>query len=323
MKRILSLLFVLVIGADSVCANVKPHLRITSPYPDALMQYSERLGWYMMAKRGGGIIPVGKKLKIYARVERDNRQNSKILCRIRLLNAAGMVYDEKFLRPEGSRNKKISHITSLNKGFNKLTIIASMQDKPFHWLSDTVTIYEALDPVAMAGFKIPSDTNLKQFDIAEKQLKILNRKNPNDPKAHYYLGHLYYREGDWTKAVYEMKLAAKYAPDNPAIHNDLGKLYHYNRVYDLAGKSFERAAELKPAVYEFQKNIAVNSYLRGDRAGALKHIDVLIGMTPEDQKLYQLAGVMALEMGDKKRGIQYLRKYLYYMKKKQAQSSKK
>lgn len=86
-------------------------------------------------------------------------------------------------------------------------------------------------------------------DILSSLLNIWLQKvaqNPNDPESHANLGAIYQKQGDYTKALDEYKLAEKLNPSNPTTRLNLGTLYQIKKEYDSAIEAYNSVLALYP-----------------------------------------------------------------------------
>lgn len=83
------------------------------------------------------------------------------------------------------------------------------------------------------------------YDV-DAEVETLNRiiaENPNDPKAYFNLGVLYYFQGKVDEAIDLYKRAIEIEPNLSEAHKNLGEIYVVREQYDLAWKH-AKAAEM-------------------------------------------------------------------------------
>jgi predicted O-linked N-acetylglucosamine transferase (SPINDLY family) len=78
---------------------------------------------------------------------------------------------------------------------------------------------------------------------------------PGHPQAHYMLGLIAARGGDFAAAVRSLSACVASAPHNPAAHNNLGVALRKLKRHAEAAKSFELAVALKPDYVEAHFNL--------------------------------------------------------------------
>src|SRR5437660_539490 len=64
----------------------------------------------------------------------------------------------------------------------------------------------------------PALLDKKTMNAARQALEARLKANPNDPDAHYNLGHLFYQAGSYKEAVPELRMAIKQYPDDSDAH---------------------------------------------------------------------------------------------------------
>ena len=86
------------------------------------------------------------------------------------------------------------------------------------------------------------DLSMGRFSSAEDGIGRFLQNDPQNSRAHFYLGELYRQrndEADREKAINEYNLSITYDPSNPAPHKGIGLIY-----YKL-GRSLEARAEFE------------------------------------------------------------------------------
>ena len=80
-------------------------------------------------------------------------------------------------------------------------------------------------------------------ELITRALKI----RPNDGFIIDSLAWIYYRQGEFNKAIEELTRAMKYVPDDPTIHEHLGEVYLKKVQKQLAKEEFLRSIEINPS----------------------------------------------------------------------------
>ena len=85
---------------------------------------------------------------------------------------------------------------------------------------------------------------LKEIDGVMKRFQELLEINPEDPELHYDLGNLYYKKGEFDKAIFQYQKSLSIQPDNPSTYYNLACMYSIqNRVeksIDFLKKAVEK-----------------------------------------------------------------------------------
>jgi tetratricopeptide (TPR) repeat protein len=121
-----------------------------------------------------------------------------------------------------------------------------------------------------------ADKNIKlkeAEDLINRALKV----RPNDGFIIDSLAWVYYRQGNFDKAIGELKKALVFVPDDPTIHEHLGEAYYKKNVKPEAREEFLKSIEMNPAnqkLIERFKEYGLNDQKSEERIQkALKKVD--------------------------------------------------
>ncbi|HSR09918.1 MAG TPA: tetratricopeptide repeat protein, partial [Thermodesulfobacteriota bacterium] len=78
---------------------------------------------------------------------------------------------------------------------------------------------------------------------------------PDDGYITDSLGWVYFKKGDWEKAIRELERAHHLVPDDPVIAEHLGDAYEKQKAGDKAVQMYERALKLDPKKTELKDKI--------------------------------------------------------------------
>lgn len=94
-----------------------------------------------------------------------------------------------------------------------------------------------------------------------------------DKKAdiHYSYGTQELINKNYTAAITQLLLAAKYDPKNPEVHNNLGMAYYFKGEREMALNHIRQALVLNPANTDATVNLASLLFEQGDLTGAEKY----------------------------------------------------
>ncbi|MHB8482748.1 MAG: tetratricopeptide repeat protein [Nitrospiria bacterium] len=81
------------------------------------------------------------------------------------------------------------------------------------------------------------------YDLITRALKV----RPNDGFITDSLAWVYYRQGEFDKAISELKKALVSVPDDPTIHEHLGEVYYKMNIKQEAKEEFLKSIEINPA----------------------------------------------------------------------------
>jgi tetratricopeptide (TPR) repeat protein len=93
------------------------------------------------------------------------------------------------------------------------------------------------------------------LDEAEKLIKKALSLKPDSGPMIDSLGWVYYKKGDFDRAVVELERAAKYIPEDPIVAEHLGDAYYKKGLKEKALKYFEISYTLDPKNKSLQEKL--------------------------------------------------------------------
>lgn len=113
--------------------------------------------------------------------------------------------------------------------------------------------------------KVPSSSVLAEAiaaldqgdtESAQRLLRTILLKTPNDPDVHTYLGVLADRDGNLDSAEHHFALAVRFAPEAASVHNNYGAILLRRNRTDIAAAQFALSLRLDPANLNALVNLA-------------------------------------------------------------------
>ena len=160
--------------------------------------------------------------------------------------------------------------------------------------------------------------------------RALREDTPPEPDRaasyyHYALAKWYENNGDFNRAESEMRLALETNPTSSEIHYELGAMYarmrNIQEATHYANESIRLDSE-NPDPHWLLVNIHLNSRRRvgafSGNAGndglrqAVRELEILEKLTPEDERVYYALGGIYFELGDTEKAIAAYEKYQKY-----------
>ena len=109
--------------------------------------------------------------------------------------------------------------------------------------------------------------------------------SPDNAEAHFNLGLLYIRSGEYQPAVAAFRKVLTLQPQMPDALFNLGFAYTKSGRYDEAVESYNRAVALNPPYRdEILYNLATVLEIQGDRQKALQKLQTAIELNPENER---------------------------------------
>ena len=114
-------------------------------------------------------------------------------------------------------------------------------------------LYDPRGRLALASAYFNSYENEK----AEEILKAISNNPQTAAGAHYYLGRIANRKGDYAEAIRELQMALKFHPDFADAYAELGLVHLKQAQYPQAEEALLRALKLNPDSYLANLNLMV------------------------------------------------------------------
>jgi len=90
------------------------------------------------------------------------------------------------------------------------------------------------------------------------------------------------RTGDFDAALTSYRLALREHPNDPRILQNIAIAYSRTGRLEDAIRSYRRALEVAPTLSGAHYGLAFLLLKRGDRAGAMRHLEAFLGQAPDD-----------------------------------------
>ncbi len=104
-------------------------------------------------------------------------------------------------------------------------------------------------------------------------------------RVHYVLGgNLYFKKGEYKKAIQEFEKAIALQPDFAPAYNRLGMAYAILKDLEKAEQNFKKVIELAPEVDQGYLNLGLLYEIKGEKAQAILLLQKALSMNPENRK---------------------------------------
>jgi tetratricopeptide (TPR) repeat protein len=147
-------------------------------------------------------------------------------------------------------------------------LIGSCQLKAQEYQSSVQSFTNALKfrndeyPQALRG-RAEAYVALKNYDLAEADLKKILAASPDDIDAVYQMGVVQYQKENFTEASLQLEKVVTARPEDPQAHYFIGWVYYKLKKYDLTIRHFEIYVKLCPTCPEAEKIKEILRSLKG------------------------------------------------------------
>ena len=172
---------------------------------------------------------------------------------------------------------------SFDKVFPKIKSLASTDKETFKSFWDQRINSEYAEDVFQLGVKYVNKKNLRG---ALEKFKEAIKLNPRFVLAHFWLGNVLARNGDFKKAESHLRSAIKLKPDFAAAYNVLGNTLVAQGDLEDALAEYTTAIEIKPDFFEAHINIGIYWDNKGEFDKALSLFKKAIQIEPQNAEGY-------------------------------------
>ena len=134
------------------------------------------------------------------------------------------------------------------------------------------------------------------------------KSSPYSPQNHNNLGDVYYKRGDYDRAILEFQTAIKLNPRYGDAFHNLANVYLLTGKQDLAIENYQKAISINPKIWETHQNLAHIYFSQKKYEFALDSLNKAIELNPTSYDLYYNLGVVYLSLGKKQEAKEALNK---------------
>jgi tetratricopeptide (TPR) repeat protein len=113
-------------------------------------------------------------------------------------------------------------------------------------------------------------------------------------------------QGEYGRAVEELRAAVEISPDSSKAHNYLGLCYFRQKAYDPAREQFEKAIALDPSFATAYNNLAGVYSVKSQFAKAEELYKKALSLSPDMISANYSLGILLLNIGQTEKGVSYL-----------------
>ena len=149
------------------------------------------------------------------------------------------------------------------------------------------------------------ETGDKDFNQEYQEITKYINENPNDPEGYYNRGYLQYRhEVDDEIVLSDINKAIELNPNYVDAYRVRTYVYEYSGEYDKLIAEYEKIIEIEPTYENYDYYIRyLNTYIENGAQKALKVIEKVFELFPDNAALYQLRGAIRYRLEDYDRAI--------------------
>ncbi len=157
----------------------------------------------------------------------------------------------------------------------------------------------------------------KEYDRAISYYTTLLQYSPQDLKASYFLGQLYYEKRDSTGthiALPQARTALRRAVSIDSLHlNSNLLLYSIHKAMDApdaAARSLERVLIKKPDAAKHRRELADLYRREGHNERAIAHYEQLVADGGKDAELFEILAVLHQELGQAEQALEWRKRLI-------------
>jgi len=142
------------------------------------------------------------------------------------------------------------------------------------------------------------DVSLEDQKAAEAHALTVLRQRPNQPYANFIIGSIRLEQGQYGDAEVYLRRSAEAPEPTLAALNNYAQTLCRIRKLDAAETMARKAASRAPDRYEGWSTLAFVLAVKGETEGAAKALATARAINSDDQRLYLVDGLIAVNRGD-------------------------
>lgn len=147
-------------------------------------------------------------------------------------------------------------------------------------------VWKALAKTDLAGFERElGRASSKELDEAAAVLERAARNNPETPRAHLLLAHIYFMTGDRPRAERELREAVRIDPGNPLAHIRLGQVLRHSGRFAESVRELRIALRLKPEDPRILFHLGMTHKAAHDCIGTVDYLERFLRETKRSDAL--------------------------------------
>src|SRR5205085_9348716 len=113
--------------------------------------------------------------------------------------------------------------------------------------------------------------------------QALQRRNPNDARAHFEIGSALALGDKPTDAISDLRTAIQLEPNYDESHYFAGLAYRSSQQLDAAQREFETALQINPRHGRARGNLGLVLTQKGDYMAAIRNFELALEIDPSDR----------------------------------------
>lgn len=130
-------------------------------------------------------------------------------------------------------------------------------------------------------------------------LKILQQRNPADPRTNYELGKVYAYSNQLDQTIHYCRKSIQESPVNPSAYFELGKAHYQKGNLPAARQAFLKAVEQEKGNPEFLLKLGNTCLAMGDSAEAVRYLKQAVPSAASYPEIYYALGRAYKLLGDR------------------------
>jgi Tfp pilus assembly protein PilF len=143
--------------------------------------------------------------------------------------------------------------------------------------------------------------NHEEDDKALQELQKAEKSNPKLPYVHYHMGMAYLHKKEWERAVEQFRQEIALSPDAAFSYDKLASAYVSLEKDSLAEQNYRKAMQLDPRLTSSYLGLAKIYQKQEKFAPALRALDTVQKLSPEDYTAHYLRGQILQRMGQREK----------------------
>jgi tetratricopeptide (TPR) repeat protein len=171
---------------------------------------------------------------------------------------------------------------------NDLKMAIQMYERAVNLDPKFVLAYAQLSRTHASMYWSYYDRTEERLGMAKKAVDKALQLAPDSPETHFALGHYYYSQSDWDRALEEFAIARKSQPNNSDLLSYIGYVQRRQGKFEESLANIKRASELDPLSNSITINLVETFQLMRNYPEAMRYSNRAISLAPDLPNAYSL-----------------------------------
>lgn len=149
-----------------------------------------------------------------------------------------------------------------------------------------------------------------EWVTADKFWFVTGKYSPSSYQNHNNMADAYFRHKDYDNAEKELKIAIALKSNYGDAYHNLGNVYYVTKRYDLAVECYKKSLSFNPNIWQSHQNLSVIYFEKVDYYLAKQEIDEALEINQKSDELYLSLGILYAKLNEPAKAKEALQRAL-------------